>query len=112
MRDIPYDKIALIELKPCPFCGHTQRGVEPDTQVRLVFSVMAAYVQCGCCRATGFHVGVPGHIDELNEFMDMVSEVDVFGLPPNPRNFKDGDLDLWMAQLAAKFWNNRKPPRA
>jgi len=112
MREPPYDKIELIDLKPCPFCGHTQRGVEPNTRVRIMFVGMAVYVQCGRCRAIGSSVGIPGHIDELGAFMDMVADVDIFGLPSNPRAFNDCELDLWMSQLAAKFWNNRKPQRA
>ena len=55
---------------------------------------------------------LPGHIDELKEFVDDVAEVDIFDLPKNPRDFEDGQLYLWMGQFVAKFWNTRKPQRA
>lgn len=109
--DLPYALVETIELKPCPFCGHTQHGGEPETRVRCWIGGMDTYVQCGACKAQGFRVDVPGHIDDLDEFMDFVAEVDIFDLPKNPRDFGRGQLDLWMAQLAAKFWNIRREPR-
>jgi len=111
MRDVPYGLIETIELKPCPFCGHTQHEKDWELRVRCEIDCMDTYVQCGACKARGFCMPLPGHIDKLNEFMDDVAEIDIFNLPKNPRDFKEGQLYLWMAQYAAKFWNNRKPPR-
>lgn len=110
-RDLSYDLVEQIELKPCPFCGHTQNEEDWENRVRVLIGGMDTYVQCGACKSQGFYVSLPGHVDELNEFMDQVAEVDIFGLPKSPRDFGDGQLDLWMAQLAAKFWNIRREPR-
>jgi len=109
-RALLYDKIDTIELKPCPFCGHTQKSSQ-ETRPRLWIGGMDTYVQCGACKARGFRVDLPDHIDDLNEHMDLVADVDVFSLPSNPRDFGEGEIYLWMGQLAAKFWNNRKEPR-
>jgi len=110
MRDLPYDLVDTIKLKPCPFCGHTQQSSQ-ETRPRIWIGGMDTHVQCGACKSRGFNMPLPGHIDELNEFMDDVAEVDIFNLPKNPRDFGDGELYLWMGQFVAKFWNNRKPPR-
>ena len=109
MRDLPYQKIDTIKLKPCPFCGHTQQHSQEE-RVRCWIGGGEVYVQCGVCKAQGFRVPLPGHIDELNEFINDV-DLTFFDLSDNPREWESDELYLWMALFAARFWNNRHAPR-
>lgn len=107
--DEVYAQLDKIFLLPCPFCGHTQQH-GPEERVRLWYGGDGVYAQCGVCNAKGFRVPLPGHIDELKEFVHDV-DLEAHGLSDDPNDWENDQLILWMGLFAAKFWNNRREPR-
>jgi len=109
MPDFPWERFADYPLKPCPFCGATQ-DAPFEERVMLVQCGSGVRVECNICKAQGNTVDLPGRTEELAEFRDLVD--DVYDLPQNIEDWGLEHVWLFNGQLAARFWNNRRTPRA